>query len=65
MKITIMFLAVLLVGCSDPKPFNQCAFQSEYARCFEATGKSYFNRGVGPTVYECRAAAMAVASYGE
>lgn len=60
-----ILFACLLAGCSDAKPFDQQAFESEYTACFKASGHNYSDRSAKPTVYECRAAAMAVASYGE
>lgn len=58
-------MAALIAACSDAKPFNQAAFESEYTACFKAGGHNYSDRNAKPTGYECRAAAMAVASYGE
>lgn len=60
-----ILIACLLAGCSDVKPFDGAAFDSEYTACFKASGHNYSDRNAKPTVYECRAAAMAVASYGE
>lgn len=64
-RTLLLTMVALLAACSEPVPFNQAAFDSEYTACFKASGHNYSDRSAKPTVYECRAAAMAVASYGE
>ena len=64
-RTLLLTMAALLAACSEPVQFDRQAFESEYTACFKAGGHNYSDRNAKPTVYECRAAAMAVASYGE
>lgn len=64
-RTLLITLTMLLAACSEPVKFDRNAFESEYTACFKASGHNYSDRSAKPTVYECRAAAMAVASYGE
>lgn len=63
-RTLLLTMAALLAACSEPVQFDRKAFESEYTACFKASGHNYSDRNAKPTVYECRAAAMAVASYG-